>query len=567
MRRKIWITFGGILLLTILSGLIVVPKGPDIGSGDSLKEIKLLLGLDLRGGAQLVYSADVSAVPSGDEQEAVDGVRDVIERRVNAFGVSEPVVQTSNVSGSWRILVELPGVTDVEQAIQQIGETPLLEFREQEEVVLSDEEKQAIDEFNSTQRQKAGDVLAEATKPGADFGALADTYSEDPGNTDPTTQEQKGGDLGFVGRGVFVPEFEEQIFDILKPGEVTQNLVETQFGYHIIRKEEQRTTDDQGNAVDEVRSRHILFMKQSADSQSGQQYVATGLTGTQLKQSQVAFDQTTGTPYISLQFNDEGSKLFEEITERNVGKPVGIFLDGSVISSPVVQQKITGGQASIEGGFTLEEAKELVRRLNAGALPIPVTLESQQTIGATLGEESVERSLFAGVLGMVVVAVFMIAYYRLPGLLAIFSLTIYCGIVLAIFKLLPVTMTLAGVAGFILSVGMAVDANVLIFERTKEELRAGKPVPVAIEEGFKRAWLSIRDSNASSLISVFILGWLGTSIIKGFAITLGIGIVVSMFTAITITRTFIRLIAGEWLHTRPWLFGIGSHEVRRHDHV
>ncbi len=563
MRKKIWITFAGILLLTVLFGLVDIPQGPNLGS----RELKVHLGLDLRGGAQLVYTADTRGVASGEEQEAVEGVRDVIEQRVNAFGVSEPVVQTSNVGGSWRIIVELPGVTDVDEAIMQIGETPLLEFREQKAQELDEGQRQALEQYNASQKTKADDVLQRALTSGADFAALANEFSEDPGNTDPSTQEKKGGDLDYVRRNTFVPEFDAAIFDQLKVGEITPELIATQFGYHIIKKEDERTVDENGTQVTKVRARHILIQTQSEEQLSQPQYVQTGLTGKQLERSQVAFDQTTGTPYVAVQFDDEGGKLFEEITDRNVGKQVGIFLDGALISAPVVQQKITGGEASIEGGFTIDEAKQLVRRLNAGALPIPVTLESQHTIGATLGQDSVDRSLLAGIIGVIIVSLFMIGYYRLPGVLAVCSLAIYTIIVLAIFKLLPVTLTLAGVAGFILSIGMAVDANVLIFERTKEELRLGKPVALAIEEGFKRAWLSIRDSNASSIISVFILGWLGTSIIKGFAITLGIGIIVSMFSAIFITRTFLRMCAGYWLESRPWLFGVRKTEISSSDHV
>lgn len=556
MRRKVWLAFVGIVILAALAGLIDYPSGPDLALGGKRKEIKVYLGLDLKGGAQLVYAADTSAVPGKDVEEAVQGVRDVIERRANAFGVSEPVVQVNKVGDQWRVIVELAGVTDVEQAIKDIGETPLLEFREQKTTQLDEGQLGALKAYNDGQKKKAEDVLAQALLPGADFTALADQYSEDPGNVDSTTGAKKGGDLGFVRRGTFVPEFDKQIFDVLKVGEITPSLVETKYGFHIIKKEEERQVDENGQKITEVRARHILFLTQSEEALSQPQYVETGLTGKQLKRSSVAFDQNTNAPYIALQFNDEGSKLFEEITARNVGKPVAIYLDGEPISTPVVQEKITGGQASITGDFTLDEAKQLVRRLNAGALPIPVTLISQQTIGATLGEESVQRSLFAGVFGLAIVSLFMLVYYRLPGFIAVCALGLYSLVALAIFKLLPVTLTLAGVAGFILSIGMAVDANILIFERTKEELRLGKPLSFAIEEGFRRAWLSIRDSNASSLISVVILYWLGTSIIKGFAVTLGIGILVSMFTAITVSRTLVRLIIGQWAQKHPWLLGV-----------
>ena len=248
--------------------------------------------------------------------------------------------------------------------------------------------------------------------------------------------------------------------------------------------------------------------------------------------------------------------MFEEITSRNVDKIVGIFLDKQPISLPRVQQAITGGQAVITGTFDVQEAKLLAQRLNAGALPVPINLVSQQTVGASLGEIAIQRSLRAGLYGFALVALFMILYYRLPGLIAIVALLMYVAFVLAIFKLWPVTLTLAGIAGFILSIGMAVDANILIFERLKEELRLGKSLPQAMQAGFERAWTSIRDSNVSSLITCVILSWFGTSMVKGFALTLAIGIVVSMFSAITVTRTFLRMIIRERHQGRLWLYGV-----------
>lgn len=556
MRKKVWLAFIGIIILAFLAGIVDYPSGPDIRIGGNVKEIKVHLGLDLKGGVQLVYSADTSEIPVGEEGEAVEGVRDIIERRVNAFGVSEPLVQTNRTADDWRVIVELAGVTDVDEAIKQIGETPLLEFREQIIPELTEGQIGALEEYNKSQKEKAEDVLRQVLEPDADFAALANEFSEDPGNTNIETGEGVGGDLGFVRRGQFVPEFEEQLFDVLEVGETTSELVETQFGYHIIRKTDERVVEEEGESITEVKSSHILIQVQSEESASQPQFVNTELTGKQLKHAQVVFEQNTNEPYISLQFDDEGSKLFEAITERNVNKPVGIYLDGTAISVPTVQEKISGGTASITGSFTLDEAKQLARRLNAGALPVPISLISQQTVGATLGKVSVEKSLFAGVLGLLFVSLFMIVYYRVPGLIAVVSLGIYAIIVLALFKLVPVTLTLAGVAGFILSIGMAVDANILIFERTKEELRLGKPLSQSIEDGFKRAWPSIRDSNVSSLITVFILGWFGTSIIQGFAVTLGIGIMVSMFSAITITRTFLRIMNGKWLEKHPGLFGV-----------
>jgi protein-export membrane protein SecD len=549
MRKRLWLSLLLIIALTALAGVVDWPKGPDIRIGEYFKEIKVHLGLDLQGGTHLVYKADTADIPSSDRSEAIEGVRDVIERRVNAFGVSEPIVQTSKSGDEYRVIVELPGVTDVTQAIQMIGETPLLEFREQAAPELDDDQAQAMKAYNADAKIRAAEILLSALDEGTDFAELAKEKSEGP-------SAENGGDLGEFGRGAMVPEFDEVIFDKAETGKVYPEVVETMFGYHIIKVENKTTTtNDEGVEEEKATARHILIQIQSEEAAATANYVNTGLSGKHLDSAQVQFDQSTGQPEISLKFNDEGKDLFAEITKRNLSKPVAIYLDHAPISIPVVQAEITSGEAVITGSFTLEEAKILTRRLNSGALPIPISLLNQQNIGATLGQESVERSLFAGILGLVLVAIFMIAYYRLPGLLAVLALSIYALLVLAIFKLWPVTLTLAGIAGFILSIGMAVDANVLIFERLKEELRRGKPILSAVEDGFKRAWPSIRDSNVSSLITCVILIWFGTSLIKGFAITLGIGILLSMFSAITITRNFLRISAlKKWKGF--WMYGI-----------
>ncbi|PIY96006.1 MAG: protein translocase subunit SecD [Candidatus Kerfeldbacteria bacterium CG_4_10_14_0_8_um_filter_42_10] len=549
-RKKLWLTLAIILVISGLAGVVDWPKGPDLRIGGYFKELKVRLGLDLMGGTHLVYQADTSQIPTADKADAVEGVRDVIERRVNAFGVSEPVVQTNKVGSDYRVIVELPGITDVSQAIKLIGETPLLEFREQKTIDQPELTQEEVDQYNIEAKAKAEKILDEALAPGADFAVLAKANSED-------TSAAQGGDLGFFPQGAMVPEFEDVIFNKAEAGKVYPELVQTAFGYHIIKVEEKKTvTDEQEQEELQARASHILIKTKSLDQNLPVEYANTGLSGKQLKNASVQFDQTSGQPQISLSFNDEGKALFAEITKRNLNKPVAIYLDGSPISIPVVQAEITSGEAVITGSFTLDEAKTLARRLNSGALPVPITLVNQQNIGATLGRISVERSFFAGLLGLLLVAIFMIVYYRLPGLLSVLALFIYALLVLAIFKLWPVTLTLAGVAGFILSIGMAVDANVLIFERMKEELRSGKPLASSVEDGFKRAWSSIRDSNVSSLITCVILGWFGTSLIKGFAITLGIGILLSMFSAITITRTFLRIITLKKEWKSLWPFGI-----------
>ncbi len=561
-RKKIWLIFGLILVLSVLAGLIDYPKGPDVKIGNYFKEIKIHLGLDLQGGTHLVYQADTSDIPSEEKGEAVEGVRDVIERRINAFGVSEPLIQTNRIGEEWRVIVELAGIKDINQAINMIGQTPVLDFREEGEAPeQSEEEKAALEAFNAEQKTKAEEVLALVQAEGADFVALANEYSEDPGNQTSETGDLRGGDLGFFGRGVMVTEFETAVFDQLEVDQISSELVETQFGYHIIKKTGLRTNDE---GVEEASASHILFQKQSSDLDNLINPLAnmqlTELSGKHLERAQVVFDPNTQEPQVSLKFNEEGKDLFGQITERNVDKIVGIYLDGSPISLPRVNEAISSGEAVISGDFTVEEAKETTRRLNAGALPVPIELINQQTIGASLGEVSIQKSLLAGAIGLALVALFMIFYYRLPGLLAVSSLVVYALVVIAVFKLLPVTLTLAGVAGFIMSIGMAVDANVLIFERTKEELRDGKTLNQAIEEGFNRAWLSIRDGNFSTLITCVILFWFGTSIIKGFALTLGIGVLISMFSAIVITRTFLRLVVTRKMENKLWLFGVKNNK-------
>jgi protein-export membrane protein SecD len=268
-------------------------------------------------------------------------------------------------------------------------------------------------------------------------------------------------------------------------------------------------------------------------------YISTELTGRFLDKATLDFDQQTGAPTVGLQFNKEGTDLFADITKENVGKTVAIYLDNAPISSPTVREEISSGKAEISGNFTPVEAKTLVGRLNSGALPVPIELMSTQTIGAPLGEKALNGGVKAGLLGLLVVAVFLIAWYRLPGLIAVVALGVYVVIMLAVFKLIPITLTAAGIAGFILSVGMAVDANILVAERTKEELRNGRGVTEAIKEGFARAWFSIRDSNISSMITGVMLFWFGTSLIQGFALTFLLGVLISMFSAITVTRTFL----------------------------
>lgn len=434
MRKNPRSLFWLIVLLTVLSVFINLPKfnfhafnrniNFDTNSVLELlkinKELAFRKGLDLEGGTSLVLRADVSDISSSQRNSALDSAKTVIEKRVNLFGVSEPIVQTSVVGNNdYRIIVELPGLTDINQVRTLIGTTAQLSFWEQ-------------------------------------IGTKSAT---------------------------------------LNPAD---------------------------------------FKK-------------TNLTGADIKQAGVTFDPTTGRPQVQLTFTAEGTKKFADITKRNIDKPLAIALDNQFIDAPVVNQAILSGDAVITStSFTTKTANQLSTQLNAGALPAPLSILSSSIIEPTLGTSSLQKSLFAGVLGFVIIVVFMIVLYGRLGAIASLALVLYTLFVLSVFKLSSITpygitLTLSGIAGFILSIGMAVDANILIFERMKEELRLGKSKETAIELGFSRAWTSIRDSNIATLITSFVLYEFGTGIVRGFALVLAIGVLISMFSAIVVTRTFLRL--------------------------
>lgn len=399
---------------------IIKPKlNFQVGNWRFYRDFGIKQGIDLAGGSHLVFQADMDEISVDDQDAALEAARENIERRINLFGLAESVVQTSKLGENFRLIVELPGITDVNQAIDLIGQTAQLDFRE---------------------------LSAEATE-----AAILSDYQQ------------------------------------------------------------------------------------------------TDLTGRDLNKAQVQFDPNTGEPTVGLEFRSEGTEKFGEITGRNVNKPVAIFLDEFPVTVPLVKEKIISGKAVITGEFTTDEAKLLATQLNAGALPVPIKIVEQRNIGATLGAESVRKSLQAGLIGLLMVILFMAVYYGRLGVLADVGLIIYGLITLMLYKLIPVTLTLPGIAGFILSVGMAVDANILIFERMKEETRAGKPRLVAMELGFGRAWDSIRDANVATLITCFILfnpfdwSFLSTSgMVRGFALTLGLGVLLSLFTGIVVTRTILR---------------------------
>lgn len=412
-QKILWLIIG----ITVLSIFLDLPKDNDLnfsfGSLQIKKEIKTRLGLDLQGGTHLVLQTEMKEIEPANREEALASARTVIEKRVNFYGLTEPVVQSQKVGNDYRIIVELPGLKDKETAIAEIGQTALLEFREWK---------------------------------------------------------------------------------------------------------------------------------------SSESAVPTGITGRDLKKANVEFDSQNGSPGVSIEFTSVGAKKFADLTTRLVNKPLPIFLDQIPISNPVVNEPIKDGKARISGQFTVEQAQSLARQLNAGALPVPIKVIEERSIGATLGAESVNKSVCAGFLGLILVAGFMLLYYGTLGFLADLALIIYGLLSLAIFKLIPVTLTLPGIAGFLLSIGMAVDANILIFERMKEEMREGKPWQIAMELGFGRAWNSIRDANFTTLITCFVLfnplGWdflPSFGLVRGFALTLALGVIISLFTGIVVTRTLLRL--------------------------
>lgn len=548
---KIRYQFSLVLLLGLVCGIISYPQAvkfipPVFNMVDGLKVNR---GLDLQGGIHLEYNADVSQIESAKVTDALTAAEAVIERRVNAFGVGEPLVQLSRSGSEHRIIVELPGIKDIEQAKKMIKETPFLEFREPSDGVLSSDDQQQLDALNGQSKSQAESVL-NRVKSGEEFSTLASQFSQDPGSKD------KGGDLDFAKSGTFVPEFDAVLFDTaLASGSVSPLLVESQFGWHIIKKIEERGEGDSR----EVHGAHILFRKYAFTDFPKLAWKAAGLSGKNLKNAYVDYQsQGIGSPQIALQFDDEGTALFAEITKRNIGKPVAIFLDDEIISQPTVQSEIVAGQAVITGNFTMKEANDLVKRLNEGALPVPIELDRQFSVDASLAEYALQKSLFAGLVGLGAVAIFMVFYYRLLGVVAVLALLLYTAMLLTLFKLsvftpFAITVTLSGIAGFILSIGIAVDANVLIFERTREELSYGKGVVRSITEGFRRAWPSIRDGHVSTLITTLILIGLGTGFVKGFAVILALGVLLSLFTAVVLVRITTTFLAGEWMERHPKL--------------
>ncbi len=481
MRQRNVSLLVGIIVLTLVLIWVDQPNNPglhlNIGGLNINRDITIHQGLDLQGGLQVLLQADVPAGQAFDTT-TMEAARVVVENRVNGLGVTEPLVQ---LQGTDRIIVELPGIKDPDQAIATLRQTGLLEFVEagQTRLLEGDLVRTSLDTTST--------VTSTATVTGT--GALTSTGTLTNTEAATTTQYAAGG----------------QVF-------------------------------------------HTL------------------MTGRDLKDAYTTTDQK-GQLAIGFELSDEGAKIFGDYTAKHIGDVVAIILDKRVISAPVIQSAIPSGKGIIEagatGGFSQQEAQRIAVQMKYGALPVPLQVVENRTVGPTLGQDSVQSSIRAGLVGLIIVLLFMVTYYRLPGFLADLALIIYALLNFAVYKLLPVTLTLPAITGFILSTGMAVDANILVFERMKEEIRAGRNLRVAMEAGFSRAWTSIRDSNLSTLITCLILFWFGSnfgaSIVKGFAITLALGVVINLFTALIVTRTFIRFVfdwGGDELRQVHWLLGI-----------
>lgn len=640
-----------------------------------LKSKKIQLGLDLQGGAQLDYRVDLSRVATEDYESVIEGNLAVVERRVNALGVSEPNIYVSQVGDEYHIVVELAGVLDLDEAKATIGKTVQLEFKEpradddnssleeirskaskalfkinsnpddfrkialeqqgenyDDGVRFSETEYQFLDEVSSSKladalkemkvgevapmiddvysytydqstgniepinafylaklvgedtaehevevtpageeeveashilvmydgatnadpeitrtkeeaKMRAEEALAKALA-GEDFAGLAKEYSDGP-------TAEYGGELGSFTRGKMVKEFEDAAF--ATPAGEYAPITETEFGFHVIKVTNRKEATE---AVTEMQNDRRVKLQTLVFPQEVEPWVSTELDGSHFKHASVQLDPKTFAPYVSITFDDEGATLFGDLTEKLIKKQLAIFVGGELISAPRVNEKIGTGQAQITGSFTLEEATQLANDLNSGAIPAPLEEPSQLVVSPMLGADALATSIYAGMLGLLIVVIYMTLYYRLPGLIAGIALCFYAGILIFILKFAGVfVLTLAGVAGIILSIGMAVDANVLIFERLKEEMQSGKNLSTAIAVGFERAWSSIRDANVSTLITCVILYWFGTSIIRGFALTLALGVVLSMLTAIIITRGILKIFVGTRIGRTRWLFG------------
>jgi protein-export membrane protein SecD len=562
MKRRNTVLLVAVIILALVVVYIALPNSPglhvELGPLKLDQDFQIRQGLDLRGGLQVMLEADL---PPGEAPEpgSVEVASQIIENRVNALGVVEPLVQTQ---GERRIIIELPGVEDPDQAIATIKETGLLEFVDAGDFFLP-----------------AGSVVR-TTYPRLESEGASTQFVE------PETAPIMSSEFSFTQTLPITTPLEiEPPSPVLTPSQPAAGVPTT---------------------TAPVEAEPAAPSEPAVEPTITDRVFATVLTGAHLRTAAVQRDEQTGQFMIAFELTDEGGQIFGDFTGRNINKFLSIVLDKEVISSPVIRSQIPDGAGVIEGDFTLDDARNLVVQLRYGALPVPLSVGTTRTIGPTLGQDSVQRSLQAGAVGLTIVLLFMLIYYRLPGFLADLALILYGLLNLAVYKVgwpvlllisllliisyladrkdiwplalggllflatlglaaagfTGVTLTLPAITGFILSTGMAVDANILVFERMKEELRAGRSLDSAMEAGFSRAWTSIRDSNISTLITCAILFYFGSTFgagaVRGFAITLALGVVINMFTAITVTRTLMRTVFDRWgeeLQTRKSLLG------------
>lgn len=482
MRLRHWPMLVFIALLTFAAVWVVLPSN-DVDVGGFKNNHPIRQGLDLQGGLQVLMEArppDGGSVDKG----TLNGTRDTLERRVNALGVSEPLIQTR---GSNQIVVELPGVANPEEAVRVLQQTAQLEIIDPNGAQLA----AGMPVKTTLSEQRKASAATPSASPGA--SPVASPASTPAGTLD---------NLATTAQVTPTPSADGPVFQTI-------------------------------------------------------------ISGAQLKDAYATTGQN-GQWVVAFKLKSDAAKTFYDFTSQHIGKNIGFVLDGQVISAPVLRGAISDS-GEIDG-MTAQEANNLALQLKAGALGVPLEVVSSQTVGPSLGQDSIDRSLLAGVIGLSAVGLFMIIYYRIPGVLSVIALLIYTAVTFALYKLIPVTLTLPGIAGFILSIGMAVDANVLIFARLKEELRSGKGLSHAIEAGFDHAWPSIRDSNVSTMITCAILYWFGqfsgATIITGFALTLFVGVAVSLFTAITVTRTFLRIMVESGLIKSSWWLGLDHAEMQ-----
>ena len=513
--RRFWKSSLFSFVMILIAAFVVVNQKFTIGSNEigSDAVLGMKLGLDLQGGSHLVYQSDLKneigeSLPPTKTQ--MDALIKTIERRVNSSGLGEPIIQ---LLGDDRLLIQLPGITDPERAKNLIGETARLEFKHR----YTDASDPVDNIINEGMLNAYIELYPTGTEE-ADAKALENNTSDKNNNeTDAVAPPL----------GVFVKFTENSYASV----EEAQNALGIDPKFELIS---------------------ILV---------GQRDEVIGLTGEDLDRAYPGQHQQTNKPIINIEFNEDGTRKFAELTTDIAGTNdrIAIFLDQDELISPAVNQPILGGAAFIDGPtFTIDRVNDLSLMLESGRLPVPIKLLQERDVDAVLGADSLSKSYYAAGVGLLLVVVFMILYYRIPGIFASLALFFYCLLVISVFKLLSVTLTLSGIAAAILSVGMAVDANILIFERLKEELRLGRTLPMAVNMGFSRAWPAIRDSNVSTLITCLILFWfadqLGATIVKGFAVTLSIGVIISMISALLITQTILKVASHSILSKLLFLY-------------